>query len=188
MQRCRFPTTIILGFALAGCGSEDSKAPADSSTHSGGDAEVADSGFIGTNTGGGLADGGSSSSGTGGSGRFVGGGFGGAVWQPDESFEGEIDGDYVLQPSGKYIERFSGKGGAPLVIKIKSELLPLMPETDEIGEQMLKLSGSHVRLKGHRMTTVSSGRPDGGGQQGDRHSGFPDHRVHFLTVHSVEAL
>ena len=186
MHGCRYLTTILFGMAVTGCSPNPTEAPVSSGQPSGGETAAAKAGFIGHgHSGGGFGGGGFG----GGAGRFGNGkprispGLEGEA----DGFEGVIDGDYVLQPSGKYIEGYGGKGGTPLVIQLKSGRLPLMPRTDEIGEQLLKLSGSRVRLQGRTETTISTGRRDLGGQQGYRH-GIPDHVVHFFTVDSVEAL
>ncbi len=179
MHGCRYWKTIFLGIAFAGCSPQPTEGPVGSGQSTGGATEVTEGGFVGGRVGGDGFSGGGMARG--------GGGFGGAAPQWNEVFEGAIAGDYVLQPSGKYIESYGGKGGAPLVIQLESGRLPLMPRTDEIGEQLLKLSGSRVRLRGRTFTTTSSGRRDLGGQQGYRH-GIPDHAVYFLTVDSVEAL
>lgn len=75
----------------------------------------------------------------------------------------------------------------PVVLKFQSESLPLMPFTDEIGEQLLKLSGSRVRLKGQMTSSLSKGGGYFGGQQG-MGTGCPDHVVSFLMVVTVEPL
>ena len=80
-----------------------------------------------------------------------------------------------------------GKSASPLVIKFKSESLPLVPFNDEIGEQLLGLSGSRIRLSGELGAAISRGSNNFGGQQG-MGSGCPDHCVRFLIVDTVEAL
>ena len=167
MHGCRHLKAILFGFALTGSSPEVSETP-ESIGH-----------FIGRNTGeiaGGFVQR-----------DFAGsGGFGGATPQWDTILDGEIDGDYVLQRSGQRIYR-EGKAAGLLVIKFKSESLPLVPFNDEIGEQLLRLSGSRARLCGRMGAAISRGNNDFGGQQG-LGSGCPDHVVHFLMVDTVEAL
>jgi len=168
MLGCRYLTAILLGFALTGCSPEVSDEPESSGQFSGGNTGEIAGGFVQTGVDGS-------------------GGFGGATPKQGESFEGEIDGDYVLLRTGRRIESYGGKGATPLVIKTSAERLPLVPETDEVGEQLLKLSGSRVRLRGRTWTTISLGRGSKGGQQGYRDA-IPDHEVYFLIVDTVEAL
>ena len=171
MQGCRYLTASILGFAIIGCSPEVSKAP-----ESGSQFPIGDTGAIGSGRPGPLHSGGG-----------FGGGIGGDAGPASKAYDGELDGDYVLQQSGSRIERYGGKGATPLVIKLKSESLPLMPLTDEVGEQLLMLSGSRVRLWGWMRAAFSKGRRDLGGQQGDGQA-IPDHVVRFLMVDTVEAL
>jgi hypothetical protein len=164
MHGSRYLTAILLGFALTGCSPEASKM------------QVSSGQFVGGNTGeiaGGFVQ-------RGGSGGFAGGP------QRDTILEGQIDGDYVLQRSGQRIYR-EGKAAQPLVIRFQSERLPLVPSNDEIGEQLLSLSGSRVRLSGQMRAAISRGSNDFGGQQG-MGTGCPDHVVSFLMVDTVEAL
>ena len=167
MYECRYQTAILCGFALTGCSPEVSEtSPTGSQFSAGNTGEIA-GGFVQIGVAGG-------------------GGFGGATPQSDTILEGEIDGDYVLQRSGERIYR-EGKAAQPLVIKFKSERLPLVPFNDEIGEQLLGLSGSRVRLKGQMGAAISRGSNDFGAQQG-LGTGCPDHVVSFLMVNTLEAL
>ena len=164
-------TAILIGSAITGCSSDVSKAP-----ESGRQFSVGDTGAMRN----GRPHPGYSQGG-------FGGGFGGDRGPVSTEYDGEIDGDYVLQQSGSRIDRYGGKGATPLIIKIKSENLPLMPLTDEVGEQLLKLSGSRVRLWGWMRRAHSMGRGTLGGQQGDSQA-IPDHVVRFLVVDTVEAI
>ena len=167
MLGCRYLTAILCGFALTGCSPEVSKTPVTSGQFTRGNTGEIAGGFVQTGVDGG-------------------GGFGGARPQRDTILEGEIGGDYVLLRSGQRIFRV-GKAAQPLVIKFKSERLPLVPFNDEIGEQLLWLSGSRVKIKGQLRAAISRGNNDFGGQQG-MGTGCPDHVVSFLMVDTVDAL
>jgi hypothetical protein len=164
MHGCRYLAAVLLGFALIGCSPEVSKVPVSSGQFIGGNIGETSGGFVQ---------------------RGGGGGFGGGP-QRDTILEGQIDGDYVLQRSGQRIHR-EGKAAQPLVIKFKSERLPLVPSNDEIGEHLLSLSGSRVRLSGQMGAAICRGSNDFGGQQG-LGTGCPDHVISFLIVSTVEAL
>lgn len=168
MQGCPYLSAILFGLALTGCSPEVSEVKVNSGQFTGVSTGEIAGGFVQNAVAGG-------------------GGFGGTTPQSSESFEGEIAGDYVLLRSGGRIERYGGKGATPLVIKTEAERLPLVPGTDEVGEQLLKLSGSRVKLRGRTWTTVALGRGSKGGQQGYRDA-IPDHAVHFLIVQIVEPL
>lgn len=168
MRGCGYLPAILLGFALTGCSPEVPETQVSSGQFIGGNSGEIAGGFVQSDVDGS-------------------GGFGGATPQWDTILEGEIDGDYVLQLSGKRISSNTGKGPMPVVVKFQSERLPLMPFTDEIGEQLLKLSGSRVRLKGQMRQALSKGGGYFGGQQG-LGDGCPDHVVHFLMVDTVEPL
>lgn len=164
MHGCDDLTAILFGFALTGCRPEVSETQVGSGRFTGGATGEIAGGFVQSEVAGS-------------------GGFGGGP-QRDTILDGEIDGDYVLQRSGQRIYR-EGKAAQPLVIKFKSERLPLVPFNDEIGEQLLRLSGCPVRLSGRMGAAISRGSNDFGGQQG-LGSGCPDHLVSFLMVTKVE--
>lgn len=169
---------------IVGCGSEPSKSPVNGSQTSSGDTESHGSGrphpgFIG----GGFAG---SVPGAGNGGGF-GGGLGTGRGDLSSAYDGTLDGDYVLLQSGQNIKRYGGKGATPLVIKLNSGSLPLMPLTEDVGEQLLEFTGRRVRLWGWMRASFSKGHGDLGGQQGDRQA-VPDHVVSFLVVDTVEAI